>query len=737
MTGRADTQSARYSLRVRLPLLIATLILIVLAIFLGVAYYEVERTLVQAGGARAQSAADQLANLLAQSAQQRLTDVRGAAGADPVRRVLWHQTDETRAAALQRLTGLTAAGQPPVEVWDNAGNRILEVVGAAAPDGRPAAALPATAPGEAGVSAFRASGSTVYFEAVAEVVREQPEPRPAALRSARLGYVRVRRSFAAAATSDAISRLVGRGAIVLIGNQSGDVWSDLAKAVPAPPVRTTQSAVQAYRTAAGERHLGASAVIRGTPWAVWVDFPYAVVVAPAWPFVTRMLVIGLFFVIVAALAARAVSARITTPLHDLTHAAESIAAGNYSLRVRAERRDEIGRLGNAFNVMTAQVEEAHRGLEARVGQRLQEVKEARQQLDQFFSLSLDLLCIAGTDGFFKRVNPAWKEALGWTPDELTSQPYQAFVHPDDRQSTGAEQSKLNSGGAVLAFENRYRHKDGTYRWLQWKAAPSLEQGIIYAAARDITEQKHAERAMQEHADALARANGELEAFSYSVSHDLRAPLRHVTGFATLLEQRAAASLDDQGRRYLKTMVESASRMGRLIDDLLAFSRMGRTPLTKQPVNLGQLVENVRREVTADAAGRNIVWKIDRLPQVDADPAMLRLAIVNLLSNAVKYTRTREQACIEIGTFAESPDETVLFIRDNGVGLDMQYAHKLFGVFQRLHSGEEFEGTGIGLANVRRILERHGGRVWVESEVDRGAAFYFALPNDRERKARHG
>lgn len=719
--------AALQSLRVRLPVLIGSVILLMLAVFLGVAHYQVERTLEQAGGERAKVAADQLANLLTLSAQQRLAEVRGAAGADPIRRLLREQTDETRAAALKRLASVAGAGQPPVEVWDAARNRVVEMIGPAAPDGRTAPVLPSSAPSQAGLSEFRVSGNTVFFEAIAEVLPDSSNPGSA---GQRLGYVRVRRSFAAASTSDVISRLVGRGAVVLIGNRSGDVWSNLAKAVPAPPVRVAQDGVQSYRAADGEQHLGAVALISGTPWAVWVGFPYSVVAAPAWTFTSRMLLIGLCFVLAVALAARAVSGRITTPLYDLTHAAESIASGNYTERVAADREDEIGRLGSAFNAMTQRVEESHRDLEQRVQQRVAEVKEAREELDRFFSLSLDLLCIASNDGYFKRLNPAWQDVLGWTADELTSRPYSQFVHPDDLASTQSERTKLAEGNSVLAFENRYRHKDGTYRWLQWKAVPSIEQGVVYAAARDITEQKRAEQALQVHADALATANRELESFSYSVSHDLRAPLRHVTGFATLLEQRAAQSLDEQGRHYLKTMKESANQMGRLIDDLLAFSRMGRTPLTKRPVDLASLIQDVRGEVLADANGRDIEWMIESLPSVDGDPSMLRLVFVNLLSNAVKYTRTRSAARIEVGRNGGSPDETVIFVRDNGVGFDMQYAHKLFGVFQRLHRVDEFEGTGIGLANVRRIVHRHGGRVWVESEVDRGTTFYVALPNDR-------
>ncbi|MGH9349732.1 MAG: ATP-binding protein [Vicinamibacterales bacterium] len=328
--------------------------------------------------------------------------------------------------------------------------------------------------------------------------------------------------------------------------------------------------------------------------------------------------------------------------------------------------------------------------------------------------------------------PHGRRSWAELPASLRASPSALSSIPDDQVSTAAEASKLADGLTTLIFENRYRHKDGTYRWLQWKAAPFTEQGLIYATARDITDQKRGVLRMQEHATALAEANQELEAFSYSVSHDLRAPLRHVTGFATLLEERAGRSLDDRGRQYLKTMIDAANRMGRLIDDLLAFSRMGRAPLTKQRINLGHPVEDAQREVTAEAAGRDIVWRIQSLPDLDADPAMLRLALVNLLSNAVKYTGHRSQAHIEVSAAASDPRETVICVRDNGVGFDMQYAHKLFGVFQRLHRADEFEGTGIGLANVRRIVQRHGGRVWAESEVDRGTAFYVALPSNGHR-----
>ena len=226
--------------------------------------------------------------------------------------------------------------------------------------------------------------------------------------------------------------------------------------------------------------------------------------------------------------------------------------------------------------------------------------------------------------------------------------------------------------------------------------------------------------------ALEASNKELEAFAYSISHDLRAPLRHTAGFAELLRKSAAASLDGKSTRYLTMILEASSRMGGLIDDLLAFSRISRAEVHYSMISLGQLVQEAVDEVCQDANERKIVWKIDRLPEWYGDRSMLRLALVNLISNAVKFTRTRSQAEIEIGCTELKEDHVALFVRDNGVGFDMKYTNKLFGVFQRLQTQEAFEGTGIGLATVQRIVHRHGGRIWAEGIVDGGATFYFSL-----------
>ncbi len=236
----------------------------------------------------------------------------------------------------------------------------------------------------------------------------------------------------------------------------------------------------------------------------------------------------------------------------------------------------------------------------------------------------------------------------------------------------------------------------------------------------------ANRDLLERTAQLEAANKELESFSYSVSHDLRAPLRHVTGFALLLQKKGASVLDEKTFHYLNTISESAKQMGVLIDDLLAFSRIGRSEVKKSRVNLGSLVKGVLKDFEEETKDRDIAWEVGELPEVSCDGSMLRLVFVNLISNALKFTRPRSKTDIEIGCVSER-DEFIFFVRDNGVGFDPKYQDKLFGVFQRLHHQDEFEGTGIGLANVRRLIHRHGGTTWADGQIDKGATFYFSLP----------
>ncbi|HET9574792.1 MAG TPA: ATP-binding protein, partial [Nitrospira sp.] len=254
--------------------------------------------------------------------------------------------------------------------------------------------------------------------------------------------------------------------------------------------------------------------------------------------------------------------------------------------------------------------------------------------------------------------------------------------------------------------------------------------VYYLIHHDITNRRRVAAELRRQGELLQAANKELEAFSYSVSHDLRAPLRHIDGYAALLSKTAGQSLNEKAQRYLLTISESAKQMGQLIDDLLVFSRMGRQEMLRTTVNLNQLVKTVIHDLRLDLQAKPISWTIGSLPDVPGDPAMLRQVFMNLLSNAVKFTATRPKPRIEIGATRQFPGEVTIFVRDNGVGFDMQYVNKLFGVFQRLHRNDEFEGTGIGLANVRRIIHRHGGRTWAEGALNQGATFYLSLPMKR-------
>jgi len=232
--------------------------------------------------------------------------------------------------------------------------------------------------------------------------------------------------------------------------------------------------------------------------------------------------------------------------------------------------------------------------------------------------------------------------------------------------------------------------------------------------------------VQDRTAQLEEANRELEAFSYSVSHDLRAPLRHVGGFTEMIQKRAGGTLDETSLRYLRSIGEAAQKAGQMVDDLLMFSRLGRTEVQWKVANMEQIAEEVRRDLAPETSDRVIHWRIGPLPEARGDPALLLLVLHNLVSNAVKYTQPRVEAEIEIAGRCE--DQQVVFhVRDNGAGFDMRYVDKLFRVFQRLHHNEKFEGTGIGLANVRRIISRHGGQTWAEGAVDQGATFYFSLP----------
>ncbi len=294
--------------------------------------------------------------------------------------------------------------------------------------------------------------------------------------------------------------------------------------------------------------------------------------------------------------------------------------------------------------------------------------------------------------------------------------------PHKRAEVDPSGLRLHPRRSFEAWQETVRLRSQGWAEAEIAAAGGLRTAIVDIVLRQAEE-------MAAISDKLVTINKELEAFSYSVSHDLRAPFRHIVGYAQLLKKFEGAQLSERGNRFIDTIIESAISAGTLVDDLLSFSQMGRSTLTPVPIDMDQVVQEVRRTLQVEGSEAPIDWRIAPLPTVRADPIMIRLALQNLLENAIKFTRHRDTPLIEIGV-EETETDYVFFVRDNGTGFDMAYVGKLFGVFQRLHRVEEFEGTGIGLANVKRIVERHGGRVWAEGKVDGGATFSFSLPKGR-------
>ncbi|MDD5036339.1 MAG: ATP-binding protein [Methylococcaceae bacterium] len=357
--------------------------------------------------------------------------------------------------------------------------------------------------------------------------------------------------------------------------------------------------------------------------------------------------------------------------------------------------------------------------------------------------SLDPLVTISPEGRITDVNQATEEVTGLARDELIGSDFTAYFTEPEQARRGYRQ--VLAQGQVRDYPLSIRHVTGRITDVVYNASlfrnEAGEVQGVFAAARDITERKRAEEQLvkyRDHLEELVRlrtteietVNKELEAFAYSVSHDLRVPLRAVDGFSRILLEDYQGTLDAEGQRLLNVVRDNAQKMGRLIDDILAFSRMGRKEMRFSEVDLEVLSREAFDELQPQAQERDLRLDVHPLPIARGDPSLLRQVIINLIGNAIKFTRPRSKARIEVGAQADER-ETVYYVKDNGAGFDMQYADKLFGVFQRLHGGGEFEGTGIGLAIVKRVIERHGGRVWAEGKVGEGATIFFALPITRE------
>ena len=359
----------------------------------------------------------------------------------------------------------------------------------------------------------------------------------------------------------------------------------------------------------------------------------------------------------------------------------------------------------------------------------EKIRENEQVFSTLFHKSPIMKAIAeASTGKYIEVNEAFANFLQHTKEEIigkTSLELNMLTHPGERQRI---LEKLEQEGFVRNVETEINSSAGKTRWV----STNIDKMNLYGkdcyltAAIDITQRKLIEERIINRTEQLKRSKEEIEAFSYSVSHDLRAPLRGIIGFATILEEDYGRQLDDEARRLIAIIKSNTAKMGNLVDDLLSFSRMGRQDIVKADIDMGKIIQAIVDDLNARPELRGISWNIQPLPSVSGDAGTIRQVWINLISNAVKYSRNTPHPVIDIGSYTED-GQMVFFIKDNGVGFDIKYKSKLFKVFQRLHGSDEFEGTGVGLAIAEKIISKHGGKIWAEAEVGKGASFYFSLP----------
>ncbi|MFY4729181.1 hybrid sensor histidine kinase/response regulator [Nitrospira sp. BLG_2] len=420
------------------------------------------------------------------------------------------------------------------------------------------------------------------------------------------------------------------------------------------------------------------------------------------------------------------------PENDLQQATE--AAAGQAARTDIDRQ-MMKKSGARFiaNITITALQDEQAGSHAVVIRDVTERKRAEKstaRLAAIVTSSTDAILSKTLDGTITTWNDGAERLFGYQAKDIIGQPVTRLLFPDRMEEEEKILDRIRLGERVEQQETVRRHKSGLAIDVSLTISPIMDAtGTILGVssiARDITERKQAERALRD-------ANKELEAFSYSVSHDLRAPLRSINGFAKMLVEDFGPSLPQEAQRCLNVIQKSAARMGELIDDLLEFSRLSRSAIDRQAVDTRRVIREAWLELRRQDPDRSVELNVDDLPKCLADRRLVKQVWVNLLSNAWKYSRPRQEAKIEIGWHEDEqqPGSVVYWIRDNGVGFDQQYVNKVFGVFQRLHRAEDFEGTGVGLALVQRIVQRHGGRVWAEGRLDEGATFYFTLERVHE------
>ncbi len=583
------------SIRQRLPLLICALLLCVIVAFAFAAYYGIRKAEMAMGTERLTAVSNQLSGMLSQSTNNLVKITKTTADNDTIRRFMGSGGALIKDEALNVLKGTVKdSTNTLIELVDTHFSSTLKyskekeelqnkLSNILKPSG------PSVDFGTGLVGKIYAIDSSMYCPVVVPVKDKEKT----------IGYlVNWRFISSPPSASEQVNRLIGKGAAFYIGNTDGSLWTDLTKPISKPTAESIEVNKNIeYSDAKGQSVIAKAQPITSSSWLVLVEFSKQTISEGANRFLKWLIGIGLLLIALGIIIARLMSRNITRPLKQLTDAATAISKGDYSLPVKVERNDELGKLADAFNIMANEIKATQSDLENKV--------------------------------------------MGRTAQ-------------------------------------------------------------------------------------LEAVNNEMEAFSYTVSHDLRAPLRGIVGFTAILEEKYSSQLDDEAKRLTGIIKKNTLKMGALIDDLLAFSKIGRNELVKHSIPTNEMVTEVIETSDPKHINDKIKWSIGPLPDVTGDTNAIRQVWINLISNAIKYSARKEQPVIEIGSMMHD-GQIAFFIKDNGVGFDEQYKDKLFKVFQRLHSMAEFEGSGIGLAIVEKIISKHGGHVWVEAKEGEGACFYFSLP----------
>ena len=746
----------RLSIQQKLPLLICILLLSAILIFSLATYYGLKKATIAIGKDRLQTLTNQLSSMLAQSAQSVIVIIHATAEQNTVKECLrsggkeFHKEVVESLDKLHRdstwvLTELLDANGMPLLRSDKSTIDVKVSI-------KDVLASTNVGPGISKVGKIYNVKGTMYCPAITAVTDKGHT----------IGYIISWQWIRSDPKTVAqLTQLMGTGATLYIGNTDGSLWTDMIRPVQGPPVNLKQfHSSMEYAATDGQRVIATAQPVANTNWLVLVEFSEENVLKGVTSFVNSIAIIGLVLTAIGILGAWIISYNITQPLKQLTGAATAIAHGDYSKAVNVHRNDELGELAYAFNIMAEYVQQTQQELEEKVRESTAELREEiilRKQSEEDLRISSQRyhqlveevkdysIIMLDVDGNILLWNKGAEKIKGYKEEEILGKSFFCFYTEEDIKN-----DKPRKFLEKAALEGRSQDEG----WRVRKGGEKFWADVVFTAiydddhkllgfakiTRDVTERKKLEeerhiisKKLEERIKEVAirtsqleMANKELEAFSYSVSHDLRTPLRAISGYSIMLKEDYESKLDEEGSRIIRNIINNAKMMGQLIDDLLAFSRLGRKELIRTEVNMQSLATAVVNELLQSELEKDYRISINSLDTAEADQGMIKQVLSNLVSNAIKYSSKKANPEIEIGSRDEKT-KTIYYIKDNGAGFDMAYSGKLFGVFQRLHSQEEFEGTGVGLALAKRIIDKHNGEIWAEGLENVGATFYFSLP----------